>query len=191
MLCNSAILCQDCSWFSCFPLGRSRRRNSLSGSDHFRPYPLQFRPSLDAIAQWLSDICCPRLSWGYSLLCVALELQCRNDHRTEINIHLKSLYKCIYYSRKPGWLSPYSNWPGFHSWQCKMFLFSTALRPALGSTQPSIHWLPWAVSPGLSGSGVKLTTHLHTMPRIRIRGYIHPFPHTSSWRSFTFFIYIL
>jgi hypothetical protein len=101
MLCNSAILCQDCSWFSCFPLERSRRRTSLSGSDHFRPYPFQFMPSLDALAQWLSGICCPRLSLGHSLFCLALELQYRYDHSKGRNIILESLCKCIYYFRKP------------------------------------------------------------------------------------------
>jgi hypothetical protein len=35
-----------------------------------------------------------------------------------------------------------------------------------------------AVSPG-----VMLTTHLQVLPRLRIRGSIHPIPHTSSWRS--------
>jgi hypothetical protein len=38
---------------------------------------------------------------------------------------------------------------------------------------------PW----GSSGRGVKLTTHLQPVPRSRIRGSIHPLPHTSSWRS--------
>jgi hypothetical protein len=33
------------------------------------------------------------------------------------------------------------------------------------------------------GRGVKLTTHLHLVPRSRKRGSIHPLPHTSSCRS--------
>jgi hypothetical protein len=37
---------------------------------------------------------------------------------------------------------------------------------------------PW----GLSGRGVKLTTHLHPVPRSRMRGAIPPLPNTSSWR---------
>jgi hypothetical protein len=36
---------------------------------------------------------------------------------------------------------------------------------------------------GLSGRGVKLTTHLQLMPRSRKRGFIHPLPHMSSWHS--------
>jgi hypothetical protein len=34
-----------------------------------------------------------------------------------------------------------------------------------------------------SGRGVKVTTHLHLVPRSRKRGSIHPLPHTPSWRS--------
>jgi hypothetical protein len=34
-----------------------------------------------------------------------------------------------------------------------------------------------------SGRGIKLTTHLQLVPRPRKRGPIHPFTHTSSWRS--------
>jgi hypothetical protein len=40
-------------------------------------------------------------------------------------------------------------------------------RPALGSTQPPIQWVPGAISPGVSGGGLKLTIHLHLVPRSR------------------------
>jgi hypothetical protein len=36
---------------------------------------------------------------------------------------------------------------------------------------------------GESGRGVKLTTHLRLVTRSRKCGSIHPFPHTTSWRS--------
>jgi hypothetical protein len=36
---------------------------------------------------------------------------------------------------------------------------------------------------GWTGRGVKLTTHLHLVPRSRKCGPIHPLPHTPSWRS--------
>jgi hypothetical protein len=36
---------------------------------------------------------------------------------------------------------------------------------------------------GQSGRGVKLTTRLQPVPRSRIRGSIHPLPHTFPWRS--------
>jgi hypothetical protein len=34
-----------------------------------------------------------------------------------------------------------------------------------------------------AAGGVKLTTHVQLLPRSRIRGFLHPLPHTSSWRS--------
>jgi hypothetical protein len=37
-------------------------------------------------------------------------------------------------------------------------------------------------SRGYSGRGVKLTTHLHLVPRSRMVA-IHPLPHMSPWRS--------
>jgi hypothetical protein len=65
----------------------------------------------------------------------------------------------------------------------KNFHFSMAPRPALGSTQPPIKWVPGALSRGLRGRGVKLTTHLQLVPRSRKYGSIHPLPYTSSWRN--------
>jgi hypothetical protein len=41
-----------------------------------------------------------------------------------------------------------------------IFLFTTASSTALGPNQPPIQWVPGAVS-----LGVKLTTHLHLVPR--------------------------
>jgi hypothetical protein len=51
-------------------------------------------------------------------------------------------------------------------------------------TQHHIQWVTRAFFPcGLSGWYVKLTTHLHLVPKLRIRGAIPPFPHVSSWRG--------
>jgi hypothetical protein len=69
-------------------------------------------------------------------------------------------------SDKPGRLSRYSDGlragrPGFDSRKGReIFLFSTASKPALGATQPPIQWYP-----KLCGWCVKLTTHIHLVPR--------------------------
>jgi hypothetical protein len=61
---------------------------------------------------------------------------------------------------------------GFESRQgLGIFLFTSASRPPLGATQPPIQWLPGALS-----LGVKLTTHLHLVPRSRMHGAISPLP---------------
>jgi hypothetical protein len=52
--------------------------------------------------------------------------------------------------------------------------FTTASRTALGPTQPPIQWVPGALSLGVKRPGVKLTTHLHLVPRSRMRGAIPP-----------------
>jgi hypothetical protein len=52
-----------------------------------------------------------------------------------------------------------------------LFLFATASRPSLGSTQPPIPWVPMSLS-----LGVKLTTLLHVVPRLRIHEAIPPLP---------------
>jgi hypothetical protein len=63
---------------------------------------------------------------------------------------------------------------GSISWKDKIFLFSIASRPAVGPTQPPIQWVPWALSPGGKRQGVKLTTHLHLVPRSRmVELYLH------------------
>jgi hypothetical protein len=63
--------------------------------------------------------------------------------------------------------------------------FSSPPRPERLWSLPSLlssgyHGLfPWVKS----GRGVKLTTHLHLVPRSRMRGTIPPLPSTSSWRG--------
>jgi len=54
-------------------------------------------------------------------------------------------------------------------------------RPALGPTQPPSKWVPRALSQGQSGRGIKLTTHFHLVPRLRMRGAIPPLLIMSSW----------
>jgi hypothetical protein len=55
----------------------------------------------------------------------------------------------------------------------RIFLFIITYRTALGPTQPPIQWVPGALP---CGRGVKLPTHLHLVPRSRMRGAIPPLP---------------
>jgi hypothetical protein len=45
------------------------------------------------------------------------------------------------------------------------FFFATSSRTALGPTHSPIQWVPGALSLGVKPRGVKLTTHLHLVPR--------------------------
>jgi hypothetical protein len=61
-----------------------------------------------------------------------------------------------------------------------IFLFATASRLALRPAQ----WVPGVPSSGRSGRGVKLTTHIHLVPRLKMRGGAIPLlPRTSLWRD--------
>jgi hypothetical protein len=74
----------------------------------------------------------------------------------------------------------------------KSLPFLTASRPALGSTQPPIPWVPGAISPGSSGRDVKLPSYLHLVSRSRILElYLH-FPTRLQCRdTFASFFYFL
>jgi hypothetical protein len=79
-----------------------------------------------------------------------------------------------------------------------IFLLTTASRPALGPTQPSIEWVAGAPSLRVKRQG-READHLHLVPRSRICGVISPVPNTSSWRgaqlrhrnNFTFLLLLL
>jgi hypothetical protein len=60
----------------------------------------------------------------------------------------------------------------------KRFVF----RKAMGLTQPPIQSISRVHSAGVNGRSVKLTTHLHLVPRLKNAGAIPPLPYTSSWR---------
>jgi hypothetical protein len=70
--------------------------------------------------------------------------------------------------------------------------WTTGVRFPVGAPSPDRLWGPPSLlSNGylgiflrdLGGRGVKLTTHLHLVPKLRIRGAIPPLHHTSSWRG--------
>jgi hypothetical protein len=51
-------------------------------------------------------------------------------------------------------------------------------------TQPPIQWVPEALSLGVKRPGsVKLTTHLHLVPRSKMLSAVPPLPNTPSWRG--------
>jgi hypothetical protein len=56
----------------------------------------------------------------------------------------------------------------------KIFLFSTASRPALGFTEPPTQWIPGALSLGLKRAGREAATHLHPVSTSRmVELYLH------------------
>jgi hypothetical protein len=67
--------------------------------------------------------------------------------------------------------------PGFIS---RYEIFLTASRPTLGPTEPPIQFYQRLFPSEKSGRGLKLTNHLHRVPRLRMREAIPPLPHTSS-----------
>jgi hypothetical protein len=65
-----------------------------------------------------------------------------------------------------------------------IFPFSMSSRPVLGPTQPPTQWVPGAISQRAKAAGAwswPLTSQL--VPWSRIRGSVHPLPHTLSWCS--------
>jgi hypothetical protein len=73
--------------------------------------------------------------------------------------------------------------PGFDSQQCKIFLFSTASRPTLGPTQPSIPLVPRALSPGVKQQEREADHSPPSSAEVKKGGAIPVFPHMSSWHS--------
>jgi hypothetical protein len=63
------------------------------------------------------------------------------------------------------------------------FFFSTSCRPALGSTEPPIQWVPGALSPGVKWPGHEADNSPPTTAEIKETWVcIHPLPHMPSWR---------
>jgi hypothetical protein len=71
-------------------------------------------------------------------------------------------------------------------WQTQIFLFPTASRLIVQAkpTQPSVLYeLSASFLGDKSGLGVKLTTHLHFVLRLKVHGATPPLPHTFYWRD--------
>jgi hypothetical protein len=62
-------------------------------------------------------------------------------------------------------------------------IFSTSSRPALGSTQPPIQWVPGALTAGVKLPGREADHSPPAVPGSRRRGPVHPLPYTPSWHS--------
>jgi hypothetical protein len=60
-------------------------------------------------------------------------------------------------------------------WRLEIFIFSRTSRQAAGPTQSSIQWVPE------SFPSVTVTTHFHTMPRLRMSGAIPLLPGVPLW----------
>jgi hypothetical protein len=56
------------------------------------------------------------------------------------------------------------------------FLFATASRPVLGPTHSPIQWVPGALSPGVKRPGHEADHSPNLVPKLRMRGAIHPLP---------------
>jgi hypothetical protein len=76
--------------------------------------------------------------------------------------------------KKPLGVEGVGSFPG----RGKIFLFSTASRPALGPTQP-----PGALSLRIKRQGREADHHLHLVPRSRMVELIRSLPHMSSWHD--------
>jgi hypothetical protein len=61
----------------------------------------------------------------------------------------------------------------------KIFLFSTASRPALGPTQPPIQWVPGVISLGVKQPGHEADYLAPSSAEVKNSGVIPPLPHMS------------
>jgi len=67
----------------------------------------------------------------------------------------------------------------FDAPQGQGLLLATKSVLVLGPTQLPIQRVPAVLSPGVGGRDVKLTSWLHLVPKLRVRGAISPLLHTT------------
>jgi hypothetical protein len=72
---------------------------------------------------------------------------------------------------------------GFDSRQGQCYFSLPHVKTGSGAHPPSYPTGTGNSFPEVQRSGMKLTTYIHLVPRLRMRGAILPFPHTSSWRG--------
>jgi hypothetical protein len=65
----------------------------------------------------------------------------------------------------------------------KNFLFSIAVSPALGPTQPPIQWVPGAVSLGVKLQGREADNSPPFSAEVKNGGAVPSLSHTSAWRG--------
>jgi hypothetical protein len=103
--------------------------------------------------------------------------------------HISSSFPSSLFLQEPRYLSRYSDGlragrPEFDSPQGQeIFLYSTASRPAVGSTQPPMQWVLESVSPGLRRSGHEADHSPLSVAEIKNGGAIPPLLHMSSWHG--------
>jgi hypothetical protein len=101
--------------------------------------------------------------------------------------------------QEPGQLSRYIDWlqagrPRGRSWnhgRVKNFLFSTSSRPALGSTEPPIQWVPGALFAGVKRLGREADRSPLTSAEVKKEWIYTSTPHTPSRQhrdNFTFYL---
>jgi hypothetical protein len=73
--------------------------------------------------------------------------------------------------------------PGSIAGRFKIFIFSTASRPALGATHPPIQWVTGAISPRVKRPGREADHSPPSRTKVKNGGGVAPLPHMSSWHG--------
>jgi hypothetical protein len=109
-------------------------------------------------------------------------------------VGLIDLYHSKLRLKEPCWSSRFSDWlqaklPRSSSLsRVKNCLSSTLSRLALGPTSCPIQWTSWALSLGIKRPGREAHYSTAISAEIKKTWYMHPFPHTSSWRGASLYL---